>query len=53
MIATSPSGKTLPATTMSKTASCKSGHFGNATQCPSINATLTPPTGPENGNPAS
>ena len=52
MIATSPSGNTLPATTMSNTASCKSGHLGNATQCPSISATRTPPIGPENGNPA-
>ncbi len=48
MIATSPSSVTRPATTMSKTARSR-----NATHCPSMSATRTPATGPENGNPLS
>ncbi len=44
---------TRPATTMSKTARSVCSTVGNATQVPSISATRTPPTGPENGRPAS
>ena len=55
MIATSwpPSAvvTTRPATTMSNTARSRSECFGNATHCPSISATRTPPIGPENGSP--
>ncbi|SKU16197.1 Uncharacterised protein [Mycobacteroides abscessus subsp. abscessus] len=56
MIATSesPAVPTLrPATTMSNTAFSSCSTVGNATHCPSIRATRTPPTGPENGSPAS
>jgi len=53
MIATSPSSRTRPATTMSKTAFASSGWVGKATHWPSIKATRTPPIGPENGRPAS
>ena len=42
-----------PATTMSKTASSSWLWVGNATHWPSIRATRTPPTGPENGRPES
>ena len=44
---------TRPATTMSNTARSACSTVGNATQVPSISATRTPPTGPENGRPAS
>ncbi len=40
-----------PATTMLKTARSRSEYFGNATHWPSISATRTPATGPENGRP--
>ena len=53
MIATSPVSVTRPATTMSKTASSSWLWLGNATHWPSIRATRTPPTGPENGRPES
>ena len=53
MIATSPVSVTRPATTMSKTASSSWPWLGKATQLPSIRATRTPPTGPENGRPES
>ncbi len=57
MIATSPSfpspDTTRPATTMSNTARSSCSTVGNATQVPSISATRTPPTGPENGRPDS
>ena len=53
MIATSPVSVTRPATTMSKTASSSWLCDGNATHWPSISATRTPPTGPENGRPES
>ena len=53
MIATSPVSVTRPATTMSKTASSSWLWLGKATQLPSIRATRTPPTGPENGRPES
>ena len=52
MIATSPS-LMRPATTMSKTALATCEWLGNATHCPSIKATRTPPIGPEKGKPAS
>ena len=51
MIATSPVSVTRPATTMSKTASSSWLWVGNATHWPSIRATRTAPTGPENGRP--
>ena len=50
MIATS-SAVLRPATTMSKTALSSCSTVGNATHWPSISATRTPPTGPENGSP--
>ena len=53
MMATSPSGSTRPATTMSKVASSSCGWVGKATHWPLIRATRTPPIGPENGSPAS
>ena len=53
MIATSPESVTRPATTMSKTARSSCSWLGKATQVPSIRATRTPPTGPENGRPES
>ncbi len=53
MIATSPSSRTRPATTMSKTASSSSVCVGNATHWPLISATRMPPIGPEKGRPAS
>src|SRR3569833_1299926 len=53
MIATSPSGSTRPATTMSKAASSSSLCVGKATHWPRISATRVPPTGPENGRPDS
>ncbi len=53
MIATSPVSVTRPATTMSKTASSSWLWDGKATHVPSIRATRTPPTGPENGRPES
>ena len=53
MMATSPSGSTRPATTMSKVASASCSWVGNATHWPLIRATRTPPIGPENGSPAS
>ena len=53
MIATSPSGRTRPATTMSKTASSSSVWVGKPTHWPLIRATRVPPTGPENGRPES
>ncbi len=57
MIATScePSASvtTRPATTMLNTASSICEYFGNATHWPSMSATRTPPTGPENGRPES
>ncbi len=53
MIATSPSSRARPATTMSKTASSSSVCVGNATHWPLTRATRTPPMGPENGRPAS
>ena len=53
MIATSPVSVTRPATTMSKTASSSWPWVGNATHWPSMSATRTPPTGPENGRPES
>ena len=62
MIATSeaaPSPTIRPATTMSNAARSSWSCVGNATHCefePSsslISATRTPPTGPENGRPAS
>jgi hypothetical protein len=57
MIATSfsrlPSLTTRPATTMSNTARSICSAVGKATHVPSISATRTPPTGPENGSPAS
>ncbi len=53
MIATSPSGRVRPATTMSKTADSSSLWVGKATHWPLISATRTPPIGPENGRPAS
>ena len=40
-----------PATTMSNTARSSCVTVGNATQVPSISATRTAPTGPENGRP--
>ena len=49
MIATSPSGRRRPATTMSKTADSSCEWLGKATHWPSMSATRTPPTGPENG----
>ena len=52
MIATS-SAVTRPATTISKTAFSTCEWLGNATHCPSIKATRTPPIGPEKGSPAS
>ncbi len=53
MIATSPVSVTRPATTMSNTASSSCECDGKATHWPSISATRTPPTGPENGRPES
>ena len=53
MIATSPESVTRPATTMSKTASSSWEWVGKATHWPSMRATRTPPTGPENGRPES
>ena len=53
MIATSPVSVTRPATTMSKTAFSSWLWLGNATHWPSMRATRTPPTGPENGRPES
>ncbi len=53
MIATSPVSVTRPATTMSKTAPSSWLWDGKATQLPSMRATRTPPTGPENGRPES
>ena len=53
MIATSPVSVTRPATTMSKTASSSWLWLGKATHWPSMRATRTPPTGPENGRPES
>ncbi len=53
MIATSPSSRVRPATTMSKTASSSSVCVGKATHWPRISATRTPPIGPEKGRPAS
>ncbi len=53
MIATSPSGRTRPATTMSKVASSSWLTVGKPTQSLPISATRTPPTGPVNGSPAS
>ena len=53
MIATSPESVTRPATTMSKTAPSSWLWVGNATHWPSMRATRTPPTGPENGRPES
>ena len=53
MMATSPVSVTRPATTMSKTASSSWECVGNATHWPSMSATRTPPTGPENGRPES
>ncbi len=53
MIATSPVSVTRPATTMSKTASSSWLCDGKATHWPSMRATRTPPTGPENGRPES
>ena len=50
MMATS-SAVLRPATTMSNTAFSSCSTVGNATQVPSISATRTPPTGPENGIP--
>src|ERR687890_305020 len=51
MIATSPESVTRPATTMSNTAFSSWLYDGNATHWPSMSATRTPPTGPENGSP--
>ena len=51
MIATSPDSVTRPATTMSNTALVSSVCVGKATHWPSIRATRTPATGPENGRP--
>ncbi len=53
MIATSPESVTRPATTMSNTAFSSWLWLGNATHWPSMSATRTPPTGPENGRPES
>ena len=53
MMATSPVSVTRPATTMSKTADSSCEWLGNATHWPSMSATRTPPTGPENGRPES
>ncbi len=53
MIATSPVSVTRPATTMSNTAFSSWECDGKATHWPSIRATRTPPTGPENGRPES
>ena len=53
MIATSPSGSTRPATTMSKVASSSCSTVGKATHWSSISAIRTPPIGPEKGSPAS
>ena len=53
MMATSPVSVTRPATTMSKTASSSWLWVGKATHWPSMRATRTPPTGPENGRPES
>ena len=51
MIATSPSSRTRPATTMSNTAFSSSECRGKPTQRSSISATRTAPIGPENGMP--
>ncbi|SKY17729.1 Uncharacterised protein [Mycobacteroides abscessus subsp. abscessus] len=57
--ASSPSPTMRPATTMSKTAPSSCSTVGNATHWPALfssvgmSATRTPPTGPENGRPAS
>ena len=51
MIATSSAVALRPATTMSNTALSSCSTVGNATHWPSISATRTPPTGPENGMP--
>ncbi len=53
MIATSPSGSTRPATTMSKTASSSWEWVGKPIHWPSTRATRVAPTGPENGRPDS
>ena len=53
MMATSPSSRRRPATTMSKVASASCSWVGKATHWPLIRATRTPPMGPENGRPAS
>ena len=53
MIATSPVSVTRPATTMSNTAFSSWLCDGKATHWPSMSATRTPPTGPENGRPES
>ncbi len=53
MIATSPSSRTRPATTMSKTASSSSVWVGKATHWPLMSATRVAPIGPEKGRPAS
>src|SRR4051794_1424446 len=53
MIATSPSGRTRPATTMSKVARSSSSRVGKATHWPSTCATRVEPTGPLNGRPES
>ena len=53
MIATSPSGRARPATTMSKVARASSSWVGNATHWPSTCAIRVAPIGPENGRPDS
>ena len=53
MIATSPSGSTRPATTMSNVAASSWSTSGKPTHWSPIKATRTPPIGPVNGNPAS
>ena len=53
MIATSSSGRTRPATTMSNVARVSSWWVGKATHWPSMCATRVAPTGPLKGSPAS
>ena len=53
MIATSPSARVRPATTMSKVARSSSSRVGKATHWPSTCATRVAPIGPENGRPDS
>src|SRR5436305_853313 len=53
MMATSPSGRTRPATTMSNVARSSSETVGKATQWPSMWATRVAPIGPLNGRPDS